>query len=445
MTNRGYGVFVNDPGPVSFEVASEKVSRLQFSVPGQSLEYCVIYGPEPKDVLRKLHRADRPAGPRCPPGRSACGCPPRSPRPTTRRRSRLHRRDGGARTCRCQVFHFDMLLDARVPLVRLRVGPADVPRPGGHAAPAQGPGPADLRLDQPLHRAAVAAVRGGQGATATCCGGRRRRLADRPVAAGHGHGRLHQPGARATGSPAKLDALLDMGVDCFKTDFGERIPRPTSCTSTAPTRSGCTTTTPTSTTRPSSSCCEKRARRGRGGAVRPLGHRRVAAVPGALGRRLRRRPSRRWPRACAAGCRSACPASASGATTSAASRATPDAGGVQALDRLRPAFLAQPPARQHSYRVPWQYDEEAVRRAAARSPSSSAADAVPVRRRPCQAHSGWHADDAGHDRWSSPATRHCAHLDRQYMLGDDAAGGAGTRRATARCRTTCRPAPGPTC
>src|SRR5919199_2557174 len=53
LTNRGYGVFVNHPGNVSFEVASEKVSRVQFSVAGQSLEYFVIYGPTPKEVLEK--------------------------------------------------------------------------------------------------------------------------------------------------------------------------------------------------------------------------------------------------------------------------------------------------------------------------------------------------------------------------------------------------------
>jgi len=53
LTNRGYGVFVNHPGDVSFEVASEKVSRVQFSVPGESLEYFVIYGPTPKEILEK--------------------------------------------------------------------------------------------------------------------------------------------------------------------------------------------------------------------------------------------------------------------------------------------------------------------------------------------------------------------------------------------------------
>jgi len=54
MTNRGYGVLVNETGPVSFEVASEKLARVQFSVEGQSLEYFVINGPDPKAVLSRL-------------------------------------------------------------------------------------------------------------------------------------------------------------------------------------------------------------------------------------------------------------------------------------------------------------------------------------------------------------------------------------------------------
>ncbi|MCI0579348.1 MAG: alpha-xylosidase [Chloroflexi bacterium] len=53
LTNRGYGVFANHPENVSFEVASEKVSRVQFSVAGQSLDYFVIFGPTPKEVLEK--------------------------------------------------------------------------------------------------------------------------------------------------------------------------------------------------------------------------------------------------------------------------------------------------------------------------------------------------------------------------------------------------------
>ncbi len=54
LTNRGYGVLVNETGHVSFEVASEHVSAVQFSQPGESLEYFVLFGPTPKDVLRRL-------------------------------------------------------------------------------------------------------------------------------------------------------------------------------------------------------------------------------------------------------------------------------------------------------------------------------------------------------------------------------------------------------
>ncbi|MBN1810347.1 MAG: alpha-xylosidase [Anaerolineae bacterium] len=53
LTNRGYGVFVNHPERVSFEIASENVERVQFSVPGEVLEYFLIYGPSPKEVLEK--------------------------------------------------------------------------------------------------------------------------------------------------------------------------------------------------------------------------------------------------------------------------------------------------------------------------------------------------------------------------------------------------------
>lgn len=51
ITNRGYGVFVNHPEKVSFEVASESVSRVQFSVSSEKLEYFFIGGNDLKDVI----------------------------------------------------------------------------------------------------------------------------------------------------------------------------------------------------------------------------------------------------------------------------------------------------------------------------------------------------------------------------------------------------------
>lgn len=53
LSDAGYGVFVDHPGRVSFEIGSEAVSRTQFSVPGQTLQYYVIHGPTPKAVLRR--------------------------------------------------------------------------------------------------------------------------------------------------------------------------------------------------------------------------------------------------------------------------------------------------------------------------------------------------------------------------------------------------------
>src|SRR4030095_13903173 len=64
LTNRGYGVFVNHPEKVSFEVGSEKVERVQFSVPGEELDYLLLYGAAPKDVLaRYTALTGRPALP----------------------------------------------------------------------------------------------------------------------------------------------------------------------------------------------------------------------------------------------------------------------------------------------------------------------------------------------------------------------------------------------
>lgn len=51
VTNKGYGIFVNHPEKVSFEVATEAVTKVEFSVPGERLDYFYINGPEMKDVL----------------------------------------------------------------------------------------------------------------------------------------------------------------------------------------------------------------------------------------------------------------------------------------------------------------------------------------------------------------------------------------------------------
>lgn len=52
LTNKGYGVLVNDTGKVSFEVASEKVERVQFSAKGEELEYYLVGGSDMLEVIR---------------------------------------------------------------------------------------------------------------------------------------------------------------------------------------------------------------------------------------------------------------------------------------------------------------------------------------------------------------------------------------------------------
>lgn len=61
LSSQGYGIFVNHSEDVSFEVASEVVSRTSFTVSGENLNYDFIAGNEPKDVLeRYTFRTGRP-------------------------------------------------------------------------------------------------------------------------------------------------------------------------------------------------------------------------------------------------------------------------------------------------------------------------------------------------------------------------------------------------
>ena len=53
ISNKGYGVFVNHSERVSFEVGSEMVTRVQFSVPGEELDFVLFNGPDMKGVLSR--------------------------------------------------------------------------------------------------------------------------------------------------------------------------------------------------------------------------------------------------------------------------------------------------------------------------------------------------------------------------------------------------------
>ncbi|ETN43559.1 uncharacterized protein HMPREF1541_02718 [Cyphellophora europaea CBS 101466] len=51
LSSRGYGVFVNHPGKIMLEVQSERTTRVNVAVQAESVEYMVVAGPTPKAIL----------------------------------------------------------------------------------------------------------------------------------------------------------------------------------------------------------------------------------------------------------------------------------------------------------------------------------------------------------------------------------------------------------
>ncbi len=64
LSNKGYGVLVNHPERVSFEIATEMVTRTEFSVAGGMLDYFFINGPTMKETV--MHYTDLTGKPALP-------------------------------------------------------------------------------------------------------------------------------------------------------------------------------------------------------------------------------------------------------------------------------------------------------------------------------------------------------------------------------------------
>lgn len=54
LSTAGYGVLITSPGKVFVEVGSEAVSKLRIAVRGEQLEYVIIAGETPKEILTRL-------------------------------------------------------------------------------------------------------------------------------------------------------------------------------------------------------------------------------------------------------------------------------------------------------------------------------------------------------------------------------------------------------
>ncbi|WP_371749450.1 alpha-xylosidase [Streptomyces sp. NBC_01283] len=217
-----YGVFVNHPGKVSYEIGSESVGHMQFSVEDQTLEYYVVAGPTPKDVLRRYTAlTGRPA---LPPAWSFGLWLTTSFTTQYDEETVTSFVDGMAeRDIPLSVFHFDCFWMREYQWSDFEWDPDVFPDPEGMLARLKGRG---LKISVWINPYIA----------------QKSALFDEAAAAGYlvkrTNGDIWQwdlwqagmalvdftnPGACAW-FQAKLKVLLDQGVDCFKTDFGERIP-----------------------------------------------------------------------------------------------------------------------------------------------------------------------------------------------------------------------------
>jgi alpha-D-xyloside xylohydrolase len=53
VTSAGYGIFIPTSNFLSFEIQSERTTRVNISVPGESLSMYLVYGPDPKSIIER--------------------------------------------------------------------------------------------------------------------------------------------------------------------------------------------------------------------------------------------------------------------------------------------------------------------------------------------------------------------------------------------------------
>ncbi len=221
-TNRGYGVFVDHPGRVSFEVGSEKVSRVGFSVGGERLRYYVIYGPTPAEIVAKYTAlTGRPSRPPA----WSFGLWLSTSFTTDYDESSVNSMIDGmqAREIPLSVFHFDCFWMRAYRWTDFTWDPDVFPDPRGMLRRLKERG---LRICVWINpyiaqRSSCFEEAAGAGYLLKTPEGDVRQTDF--WQAGMGILDVTNPDARAW-YRGRLAELLEMGVDAFKTDFGERIP-----------------------------------------------------------------------------------------------------------------------------------------------------------------------------------------------------------------------------
>ena len=222
MTNKGYGVFINDPGKVSLEVGSEKTSRVQFCVTGEYLEYFAIYGPQPKAVLERYTAlTGRPA---MPPEWSFGLWLSTSFTTSYDEKTVMSFINGmEERKIPLSVFHFDCFWMKGFNWCDFTWDSETFPDPKGMLSRIKSKGIKICVWINPYIAQRSALFEEGKK------GGYFLKRDDGSVyqtdlwQAGMAIVDFSNPAA-VNWYNGHLEKLLDMGVDCFKTDFGERIP-----------------------------------------------------------------------------------------------------------------------------------------------------------------------------------------------------------------------------
>lgn len=222
MTNRGYGVLVESSKDVSFEVGSEKVERVQFSHPGESLCYDIIYGDTPKAILERYTAlTGRPA---LPPAWSFGLWLSTSFTTDYDEATVTSFIDGMLnRHIPLNVFHFDCYWMKGYNWCDFTWDDETFPDPVAMLQRLKAKGLHICCWINPYIAQNSPMFQEGME------GGYLLKKTNGDIwqtdmwVAGMGIIDVTNPAARAWYT-SKLKKLLDMGVDCFKTDFGERIP-----------------------------------------------------------------------------------------------------------------------------------------------------------------------------------------------------------------------------
>ncbi|HIT90924.1 MAG TPA: alpha-xylosidase [Candidatus Merdenecus merdavium] len=223
MTSRGYGVFVDHSDNVSFEIASEKVEYVGFSVPGEEIRYHIIHGDSLKDVL--VNYTDLTGKPALPPAwsfglwLSTSFTTEYDEKTTSSFIQGMEDRD-----LPLSVFHFDCFWMKELHWCDFEWDERTFPDVKGMLKRYKERGLKICVWVNPYIAQGTKFFKEGKekGYLVKRLDGKGVKQIDN-WQPGMGLVDFTNPKAAAWYT-SKLKELLDMGVDCFKTDFGERIP-----------------------------------------------------------------------------------------------------------------------------------------------------------------------------------------------------------------------------